>query len=41
MDKLHSFVGLLVLILIAWLLSSDRKKVNFRVIGGCLFLQFS
>ena len=41
MEKLQSAIGLLVLILICWLLSRDRKKVNFRVIGGCLFLQFS
>lgn len=48
MEKLQSFVGLIVLILISWLLGLllnklfkfEYKKINFRVVGGCLLLQF-
>jgi CNT family concentrative nucleoside transporter len=40
MDRIQSAVGLLVLILISWLLSDNRRKVDFRVVLGCLFLQF-
>ena len=41
MDRIQSMVGLLALILISWLLSDNRRKVDFRVVAGCLFLQFS
>ena len=41
MDKIQSIIGLLALIFISWLLSNNRKKVDFRVIAGSLFLQFS
>lgn len=41
MEKLQSIIGLLALIFICWLLSENRKKVDFRVICGCLFLQFA
>jgi len=41
MLKVQSLIGVFVLILLAWSISENRKKLNFRVIGGCLFLQFS
>lgn len=49
MEKVQSFIGLVVLILISWLfglllnrlLKLEYKKINFRVVGGCLFLQFA
>ncbi|MCK5844291.1 MAG: hypothetical protein KAG97_06260 [Victivallales bacterium] len=41
MDRIQSALGLAVLIFLCWLLSDNRKKVDFRVVLGCLFLQFS
>jgi CNT family concentrative nucleoside transporter len=40
MERLISLLGLSVFILIAWLLSAERKKMNFRLIVSGLFLQF-
>lgn len=40
MERLVSFFGLFILILIAWLLSSDKKRFNFRVVITGLALQF-
>jgi CNT family concentrative nucleoside transporter len=39
-ERLISVVGLFVMMGIAWLMSSNRKKVSLRVVGGGLFLQF-
>ncbi|MGB1033315.1 MAG: Na+ dependent nucleoside transporter N-terminal domain-containing protein, partial [Flavobacteriales bacterium] len=39
MSILHGLFGVVVLTLIAWLLSSNRKKVNWRTVGGALILQ--
>jgi CNT family concentrative nucleoside transporter len=41
MDRIQSAAGLATLILVTWLLSEKRGKVNPRIIAGCLFLQFS
>ncbi|MDH5589875.1 MAG: hypothetical protein OEZ37_07490, partial [Gemmatimonadota bacterium] len=38
-DRLRSVVGLLVLTLLAWLLSVNRSKVPWRVVGWGLSLQ--
>jgi CNT family concentrative nucleoside transporter len=40
MLKIQSLFGLLVLIFLAWIISENRGKINFRVIFACLFLQF-
>ena len=40
MERLISFFGLFLMMFIAWLLSSNRKKLDYRVIGGGLLLQF-
>ncbi len=37
--NLVSFTGIFVLIGFAWLLSADRKNMNWRVIGWGIFLQ--
>lgn len=39
MSILHGLFGVVVLTLIAWLLSDNRKKVNWRTVGGALALQ--
>jgi len=39
-ERLISLVGLFSMIGIAWLMSSHRKQVPWRIIGGGLFLQF-
>jgi CNT family concentrative nucleoside transporter len=39
--QLISFLGFLVLVLIAYTLSADRRRVNWRAIGWGLFLQLS
>ena len=41
MERLISFVGLLVMVGVAWLLSSHKKHVNVRLVVGGLFLQFA
>lgn len=40
MDSLISLLGLLVMLFLAWLLSSNRKMLNFRLILSGLGLQF-
>jgi len=40
MLRLMSFIGLISMMVIAWLISNNRKKMDWRVIGGGLFLQF-
>jgi len=37
--NLVSFTGIFVLIGFAWLLSADRKNMNWKVIGWGIFLQ--
>lgn len=37
--NLISFSGIFILLIFAWLLSADRKNMNFRVIGWALVLQ--
>lgn len=37
--NLVSFVGMFVLVGIAWVLSADKKNMNFRVIGWGIGLQ--
>jgi CNT family concentrative nucleoside transporter len=39
MERLVSFLGLFVMIGLAWLMSSHRRKVSLRIIGGGLALQ--
>lgn len=39
MERFISFIGLFVMMFIAWLLSDNKKKLDFRVILGGLFLQ--
>lgn len=41
LPRLTSFLGLFVMIGIAWLLSSHKKQVSGRILGGALLLQFS
>lgn len=40
MHQAISGVGIFLLILIAWLMSSDRTKINWRLVGIALLLQF-
>lgn len=40
MERLISLVGLVTMVLIAWLLSNNRKKINYRTVVGGLALQF-
>lgn len=39
MERAVSFLGLLVMVALAWLMSSHRRKVSPRIIVGGLFLQ--
>lgn len=41
MERLISLVGLFVMMGLAWALSTDRKRVNFRIVAGGLVLQFT
>ena len=41
MDRAISLLGLLVMVFLAWLMSSNRKKINFRIVAGGLLLQFT
>lgn len=41
MHRLTSVFGLFVMIAVAWALSSNRRKVNVRIIVGGLLLQFA
>jgi len=40
MERLTSFVGLFVMIGLAWLMSSNKRKVSVRLVVGGLLLQF-
>lgn len=40
MERLISFLGLFVMIGLAWLLSAHRRRVDWRVVAGGLGLQF-
>lgn len=40
MERLVSFVGLLVMMVLAWLLSENRRRLNFRLILSGVALQF-
>lgn len=40
MNQLISFLGIGLFILIAWLVSENRKKVNFRIVLNGLLMQF-
>jgi CNT family concentrative nucleoside transporter len=41
MERLTSFAGLFVMIGLAWLLSADRRRIDWRVIAIALALQFA
>ncbi len=41
MERLISAFGLLVMLGLAWLMSSDRRRINLRTVGGGLFLQLA
>jgi len=40
MERAVSLLGLLVLVLLAWLLSSDKRRMNVRLIVSGIVLQF-
>lgn len=40
MERVVSFGGLFVMMGLAWAMSTDRKKINFRIVAGGLALQF-
>ncbi|MGQ9575145.1 MAG: NupC/NupG family nucleoside CNT transporter [Thermoguttaceae bacterium] len=40
MERLVSLFGLLVILLLAWLMSENRRRMNFRLIASGLALQF-
>jgi CNT family concentrative nucleoside transporter len=40
MERLVSLLGLVAILLVAWLLSENRRKMNFRLIASGLALQF-
>ncbi len=40
MERLISFCGVFVMVGLAWLMSSHKRKVNLRVVAGGLLLQF-
>jgi len=41
MERFVSLVGLFVMLLLAWLISSHRRRVPWRIVVGGLFLQFA
>ncbi|MCA9048365.1 MAG: hypothetical protein KDA89_06535, partial [Planctomycetaceae bacterium] len=41
MQRATSFLGLAVMVLLAWAMSSHRTKVSLRIVLGGLLLQFS
>lgn len=41
MDILRGIVGIFFVVLIAYLFSSDRKRIDWKLVGGGLFLQFA
>jgi CNT family concentrative nucleoside transporter len=40
MERVVSFTGLLVMLMLAWLLSENRRRMNFRLIVSGVVLQF-
>lgn len=40
MERVVSFGGLFVMMGLAWAMSTNRKKINFRIVAGGLALQF-
>lgn len=40
MERVVSFGGLFVMMALAWAMSTNRKKINFRIVVGGLALQF-
>lgn len=41
MEYIRALFGLLFLVLLAWVFSSDRKNINWRLVAGGLLLQIS
>ena len=41
MERLISFAGLFVMIALAWLMSAQRRKINWRTVAAALALQFA
>ena len=41
MEILRGIVGVFFVVLIAYLFSSDRKRIDWKLVGGGLFLQFA
>lgn len=41
MEILRGIVGILFVVLIAYLFSSNRKRIDWKLVGGGLFLQFA
>lgn len=41
MEILRGIVGIFFIVLIAYLFSSDRKRIDWKLVGGGLFLQFA
>lgn len=40
MERLISLLGLFAMVFFAWLLSSDRRKISWRIVSGGMVLQF-
>jgi CNT family concentrative nucleoside transporter len=40
MERWTSLLGLLVMLLIAWAMSTDRRRINWRLVSAALALQF-
>ena len=40
MERVVSFGGLFMMMGLAWAMSTDRKKINCRIVAGGLALQF-
>ena len=36
---LRGLLGVLTLLVAAWLMSSDRKRIDWKLVGGGLFLE--
>lgn len=41
MERYISFGGLFLMMGLAWLMSNNRRKINFRIVAGGLMLQFA
>jgi CNT family concentrative nucleoside transporter len=39
MDRFQGLIGVIMILGIAWLLSSDRKRINYRLVGSGIALQ--